>query len=484
MKKIYVNFFAFCICLLLSVKSFSQYNVVVAKDGSGNYTTIKAALAAAPAGSATPYTIFVKAGIYAEKDTVPATKRNIVLIGENVATTILTNSDNNVGGVGTNASASFFVFANNFTAVNFSFANPSGVSAGQAVAVRTDGDSLVFRNCRFLSFQDVLYTLGTASRQYFKNCYIEGTVDFIFGASVAYFDSCVIFCKARSSGGNIIAPNTPTANTYGYVFNGCTITGPTSMNGLYTLGRPWQNNPKGVLLQCNMSSVIAAAGWSANSAGSATSADSYFAEYNSTGAGANAGARVAWSYQLNSTQAATYTLSNIFGSWSPCSNTIVPCATIDTPAAVANFTGSQLSSSSSSLSWNTCWPVNQAQFNIYRSVNGSAYTLINSSSSSSSNFNYTYTDASMPSGIVKYVLNVSKNSSSFSSTDTVTISNQPTITTTGTLSAFTQLLSAASPAQSFIVSGANMTDNIIITPSANFEVSNDAGATWKTVHKV
>jgi pectin methylesterase-like acyl-CoA thioesterase len=154
--------------------------------------------------------------------------------------------------LGTQNSASFTINANDFTAVNITFANTfnydsanaAGQTGLQAVAVVINADRAAFKNCRFLGNQDTLYTKGSGTpRHYFKNCYIDGIIDFIFGSSAAIFDSCVIHAKARTSSGSsyITAANTPAGQTYGYVFRDCKFPG-NSGTTTYYLGRPWQNS--------------------------------------------------------------------------------------------------------------------------------------------------------------------------------------------------------------------------------------------------
>lgn len=127
-------------------------------------------------------------------------------MGEDVAKVILTFDDyaskkNRFGEeIGTSGSASFFIYADNFTAEQITFQNSAG-PVGQAVAVRVASDRVRFINCKFLGFQDTLYTYGNgaASRQYYRDCYIEGTTDFIFGAATAVFDRCRIYGKKAGS---------------------------------------------------------------------------------------------------------------------------------------------------------------------------------------------------------------------------------------------------------------------------------------------
>ena len=179
--------------------------------------------------------------------------------------------------VGTTGSTSFYIFAENFTAENITFENSSG-PIGQAVAVRIDGDKVAFKNCRFLSFQDTLYPHGENSRQYYKNCYIEGTVDFIFGWSTVVFDSCTIFCKDH---GYITAPSTTQNTKFGFVFLNCKITG-NAPDASFYLGRPWRPYGKSVFIKCELGDHIKPEGWH-NWNNKEAEKTAYFAEYENSG---------------------------------------------------------------------------------------------------------------------------------------------------------------------------------------------------------
>jgi pectinesterase len=212
--------------------------------------------------------------------------------------------------MGTTGSTSFYVFGDDFVAENITFENSAG-PVGQAVAVRVDGDRVMFTNCRFLGFQDTLYPHGEKSRQYYKNCYIEGTVDFIFGWSTVVFDSCTIFCK--KGGGYITAASTLETTPRGFVFINCKITGDAPEHSFY-LGRPWRPFAKTVFLNCEMSSVIKPEGWH-NWNKPEAEKTAFYGEYNSQGKGSNIDKRVAWSYALNDDEAKEYSVEKIFGDW-------------------------------------------------------------------------------------------------------------------------------------------------------------------------
>ncbi|SDM29754.1 pectinesterase [Catalinimonas alkaloidigena] len=313
------TFVFFLITLLASAALHAQtsYDLVVAADGSGDFTTIQAAFDAVPALRKNRTQIFVKPGTYKEKLTLPANKTNVSLIGEYPHTTVITYDDyaskkNRFGEeIGTSGSSGFFVFGDGFIARNLTFQNSAG-PVGQAVAVRVDGDQVIFDNCRFLGFQDTLYPHGEKSRQYYRNCYVEGTVDFIFGWSTAVFEDCEIFCKES---GYITAASTLEETPYGFVFLRCNLTGSAPAHSFY-LGRPWRPYAKTVFVDCTMGPHIKPEGWH-NWNKPEAEQTSFYAEYNSKGPGAAPKKRVRWSHQLTPPEAQAYTLSNIFGDWNP-----------------------------------------------------------------------------------------------------------------------------------------------------------------------
>lgn len=292
-----------------------NYDFVVAQDGSGNYRTVQEAFNAVPDFRKNVTTIFIKEGTYKEKLTLTKSKTNVKIIGTDALKTILTYDDyaakkNRFGEeIGTTGSTSFYVFADDFVAENITFENSSG-PVGQAVAVRVDADRVKFLNCRFLGFQDTLYPYAEKSRQYYKNCYIEGTVDFIFGWSTAVFDQCTIFCKKE---GYVTAASTLETTPYGFVFFNCKITGDAVENSFY-LGRPWRPFAKTVFINCFLDKQIKPEGWHNWNKPDAEKT-SFYAEYNSTGPRANSKSRVSWSHQLTESEAKEYTLEKIFGDW-------------------------------------------------------------------------------------------------------------------------------------------------------------------------
>jgi pectinesterase len=214
--------------------------------------------------------------------------------------------------INTWTSASFFIYANDFSAENITFQNNAGFTAGQAVAVFANGDRLKFTSCRFVGFQDVLFCSGASSRQFYKDCYIEGTTDFIFGPATAVFQSCVIHSKKKS---HVTAASTPREVKYGFVFFDCKLTADEKLMGV-SLGRPWQPYASVTYIRCELGNHILPEGWN-NWRNSANERTARYAEYKNVGEGANANARVKWIKQLSYDEVKTYTLKNIFGDWNP-----------------------------------------------------------------------------------------------------------------------------------------------------------------------
>lgn len=305
--------------LCISYNAFAaKPGFTVAKDGTGDFTTVQEAINAVKEASEERTVIFIKSGIYKEKLTLPANKINVSFVGENVHKVILTYDDyasrqNEKGvNIGTTGSSSFFIYGDGFSAENITFENSAG-PVGQAVAVRVSADRVQFKNCRFLGFQDTLYVhgAGAKSRQHYKNCYIEGTTDFIFGAATVLFEKCIIYCK--KGGSYITAANTPQEAAYGLVFLKCTIDGENGAS--YYLGRPWGDFAKTVFIQSKLPAFIKPEGWH-NWGRPAAEQTVNYAEYRNTGAGAVITKRAFWSKQLSKDEAKKYTAKNMFKGWS------------------------------------------------------------------------------------------------------------------------------------------------------------------------
>ena len=301
--------------LLFSVSSFGQNlssDMVVAKDGSGDYTYLQDAIDACRAFTPRRLTILIKNGVYKEKLLIPAWVTDISLIGESADSTILTFDDHaGRGKMGTFDSYSVRIAGNDIYVENVTIQNTAG-PVGQAVALHIEGDRCIFRNCRFLGNQDTMFASGENARQYYLDCYIEGTTDFIFGPATAVFENCVIHSKKNSY---ITAASTPQWVKYGYVFKNCTLTADPAVDEVY-LGRPWRDYARTVFIACKMGNHILPEGWH-NWSRPEAEKTSFYAEFASTGPGANPDARVGWAQQLIEKEVETYQLEQVFNGWVP-----------------------------------------------------------------------------------------------------------------------------------------------------------------------
>jgi pectinesterase len=295
----------------------------VAQDGSGDFKTIQEAINAVRDLSQQQVTIFIKKGIYHEKLTIPTWKTNISLVGESRDSTIISWNDYSgklyPGGrdafgkdkFSTFTSYTVLVQGNDFRAQNLTIENTAG-RVGQAVALHVEGDRVIIKNCRLLGNQDTLYTATQDSRQYYLDCFIEGTTDFIFGEATCVFSQCTINSLTNSY---ITAASTRPATKYGYVFLNCRLVADTAAKKVF-LGRPWRPYAKTVFMNTEMGAHIVKQGWE-NWRNPDNEKTALYAEYKSSGPGANPGERVKWSKQLTRKQAKVYTLKNIFNGWTP-----------------------------------------------------------------------------------------------------------------------------------------------------------------------
>lgn len=289
----------------------AQTNITVAADGSGRFKSVQQAIMSVPSGSASnPVIIHIKPGTYKELIYVQREKSFFHLVGENATNTILTYDlyagMTNAEGkpIGTFKTPSTIIDADNFAAENITFENSAG-PVGQALAIRVDGDHARFRNCRFLGWQDTI--LLNRGRQYFENCYIEGHVDFIFGAGQAWFEKCRIHCLGD---GYITAASTPQDQPFGFVFSHCQIRGEPDVRTF--LGRPWRIYASTIYLNCDMSSAVSPEGWN-DWKKPETHQTARYAEFNSAGDGGVATNRVSWAKQLSKSEAAQITVEKVFG---------------------------------------------------------------------------------------------------------------------------------------------------------------------------
>ena len=289
---------------------------VVAPDGTGDFTCIQEAINAVPDFRQQRTVIRITPGVYKEKLILPASKTNISFIGDDAATTVITYDDyasrKNAFGenIGTSGSSSFFVFGDGFHAENITFENSAG-RVGQAVAVRVAATHVSFYGCRFLGHQDTLYPQEAGTKQYYRNCYIEGTTDFIFGAATAVFEECTIFSKKGAS--YITAASTPDTSAFGFVFLRCELRGDADDESVY-LGRPWRPYAKTAFIECDYGEIICPEGWN-NWGRESNEHTASYVEYGNTGRSADTVNRVNWSQTLTPAERDKFTLDGIFGDW-------------------------------------------------------------------------------------------------------------------------------------------------------------------------
>ena len=312
--------------------------ITVKKDGTGDFTTLTEAFAKAETFPLEqPVEIRVGAGIYKEK--LSLEKDYVTLTGESAEDTIITYDDYALflmeDGIkrGTFRSYTMYVHGDAFVAKNVTIANTAGFGAkvGQAVALYADGAKMKFENCRFLGRQDTLFTAPlpptvvewggfrgpreNAPRDhgvhYYKNCYIEGDVDFIFGGATAYFEGCQIHSLTRDQevNGYVTAASTPEGKEYGYVFESCRFTSDCASETVY-LGRPWRSFAKTVILHSELGAHIKREGWHDWNK-EEVKETTFYAEYQNFGPGAAGNGRVDWSRCLNDEEAEFYSKERV-----------------------------------------------------------------------------------------------------------------------------------------------------------------------------
>ena len=322
------------ICALIAIVSVQAQNkydnpdtLVVSRDGTGQFRNISDAIEVCRAFMEDHKVIFVKKGIYKEKLVVPQFLTNIEICGEDRDNTIITWDDHaniladitpltaqgDVKKIGTFRTFTLKIEGSRITLKNITIEN-NAARLGQAVALHTEGDYLTFINCRFLGHQDTVYTGNARTRLFFDSCYIEGTTDFIFGPSTAWFENCDIFCKANSY---ITAASTPQDVPYGYIFNNCRITTDANVDKVY-LGRPWRDYGYTLFMNCELPRQILPEGWHQWRPEAVKTAR--YLEYNNQGEGAATDKRVPWSRQLTKKEAQMITRETVFAihdTWNP-----------------------------------------------------------------------------------------------------------------------------------------------------------------------
>lgn len=301
-----------------TLSASAQKKIIVAQDGSGNFKALQSAFNSIPKNNKKAIIIFVRNGLYKEKLLLDSGKNFVTLVGEDKFNTIFTYDDHTGkispkgDTINTRTSASFLMKADNFTAKNITFQNDAGFNAGQAVGLESDGDKASYFNCRIVGNQDILFTNNDNSRQYFEDCYIEGTTDFIFGSSTVWFERCHIHSKKNS---HITAASTPSLHQFGYVFNDCILTGDSSLHNV-SLGRPWRQYAAVTYIHCYIGQHVFPEGW-ANWNKTENYKTTRYAEFKNYGPGANVSSRVSWSRQLKEDEVNKYTPRNVLGNWNP-----------------------------------------------------------------------------------------------------------------------------------------------------------------------
>lgn len=320
MKKLLL-LIAVTLTVTAQAKSYDNPDTIfVARDGTGEFRTIDEAIEVCRAFMDYHKVIFVKNGTYKEKLIIPQWLQNIEICGESKEKTIITYDDHaNVKRpetgkpMGTFRTYTLKIEGNAITLKNLTIENNSA-RLGQAVALHTEGDRLLFINCRFIGHQDTIYTGVAGTRLYFKGCYICGTTDFIFGPSTAWFEDCTIESLVNSY---VTAASTPKDQAYGYIFNNCRLIAKEGVNQVY-LGRPWRDYGYTLFMNCELGGHIRPEGW--HHWEKQREQTARYLEYNNHGEGAKTKERVVWSHQLTKKEAAQITPETVFSvgsKWNP-----------------------------------------------------------------------------------------------------------------------------------------------------------------------
>ena len=302
-------------CANMSFAQDYETEFTVAADGTGDFTSIQAAIDASKTFPYERITIHLKNGTYREKVEVYHWNPKISLIGESREGTVITFDDYfdkmKKGRNSTFHTYTLRVRGNDFHAENLTIINSSG-PVGQAVALHIEADRVSIVNTTLKGFQDTLYLAGEGYRAYFKDCYIEGSVDLIFGEGTALFEDCEIKSLAD---GYVTAASTPQGVDFGFVFRNCKLTAADGIEKVF-LGRPWRRYAKTVFMNSKLGGHILPAGWDYWGL-EANKQTAFYAEYANTGLGAHTGDRVPWSRQLSGDEARKFTTENIFRGWNP-----------------------------------------------------------------------------------------------------------------------------------------------------------------------
>lgn len=284
--------------------------ITVAADGSGDYSSIQSAINDTKSFPDQKITIFIKKGIYREKVRIYPWNTNLQLIGADQDSTIIIWDDHfkkiNQGRNSTFQTYTVSVEANDCVLSNLTIRNSAG-PIGQAIALSVSGDRIVIKQCILLGNQDTVYCTGEGNRQYFSDCYIEGTTDYIFGNAIVFLEKCQLHSLSNSF---ITAASTTINQDYGFVFRQCKLTAAEGVDRVY-LGRPWRTFAKTVFISCDYGSHILAEGW--NDWGKESNQKTaYYGEY---APGYDLKNRVSWSKKITKKEANRYTSARVFRDW-------------------------------------------------------------------------------------------------------------------------------------------------------------------------
>ncbi|KAL8534883.1 hypothetical protein ACS0TY_010786 [Phlomoides rotata] len=273
--------------LLFGSNKMKGVNVVVAKDGSGRFKTISEAIKSAPQNSQRRFVIYVKRGKYYEHVTIDQSKWNIVMFGDGMDKTIVSGNRCNSSGANTVQSATFGVYGRGFIARDMGFENTAGPARAQAVAFLSSSDQSVLYNCGIHGYQDTLFSYS--GRQFYRECRISGTVDFIFGESSAVFQSCTILVKRPVHGQDNTITAQGKSNLHcpsGFSFHRSNIVAAENLAGVRTfLGRPWRNYATTVFMGSYLGGLIDPQGWSGWKSVGAPPNTVFYGEYGNNGPG-------------------------------------------------------------------------------------------------------------------------------------------------------------------------------------------------------
>ncbi|PHT89103.1 hypothetical protein T459_04216 [Capsicum annuum] len=299
------------------------FNTTVALDGSGDFKSITEALQSAPDNSERRYNIKIKEGIYNENVIVHKNKTNITFIGEGMDRTIITGSKSNGTGFKTNETATVDIRGYGFIAQDITFQNTAGPSMHQAVATSISADHAAFYRCKFDGYQDTLYTKEGV--QFFRDCDVYGTVDFIFGDAKVILQNCNIYARRPDDLQNVVAITAQERNykdeDTAIVLQGCTINVTQDLRERVPkvqvfLGRPWKNHSRTIIMSSCLDGFIDPEGWVE---WNGNIEDIYFGEYNNIGPGANITGRVKWARILSENDVSNFTVRNFLNGheWIP-----------------------------------------------------------------------------------------------------------------------------------------------------------------------